>query len=92
MVHMWCGISPIPDTTLETAKNELCGVCGLPKIRVHDFRHSFVTLLINSDINIKTISKLVGHATVDQTWNTYGHLYPEKENEAIEMINRLSEN
>lgn len=85
------GLTPIPNTTLEKAKNELCEACNLPKIRIHDFRHSFVTLLINSNINIKTISKLVGHATVDQTWNTYGHLYPEKENEAIELINQLGE-
>lgn len=85
-----CGIvAPVIDTNVENIKNRLAKQLKLPSIRIHDFRHSFVSLLINQDINIKTISKLVGHSTVDQTWNTYGHLYPEKANDAIECINRL---
>lgn len=86
------GLNPISDTTIENTKNEIAKELGLPQIRIHDFRHSFVTMLINSDVNIKTISKLVGHSTVDQTWNTYGHLYPDKENEAIQLINKITQN
>lgn len=84
------GIDPIKDTTVDNYKNQYAKKVNNPYIKIHEFRHSFASLLINSDINIKTISKLMGHASVDQTWNTYGHLYPEKENDAIEKINEIT--
>ena len=31
----------------------------------------------------------MGHSTVQETWNRYGHLYPEKTNEAIEYVNKI---
>lgn len=86
------GIEPVKSTALDNYKNKIATSLNLPKIRIHDFRHSFATLLINGDVNIKTISKWMGHATVDQTWNTYGHLYPEKENEALIFIDKINSN
>ncbi len=83
------GFQPITDTTIENCNNETLDACGLPHIRIHDYRHSFASLLINADVNIKTIAKLMGHATVEQTWNRYGHLYPEAENVAIRVIDEM---
>ncbi len=84
------GPEPMHDTSIDSFKNKYSQLLNLPKIRIHDFRHSFATLLINGNVNIKTISKLMGHATVEQTWNRYGHLYPEAENEAISYINKIT--
>ena len=50
----------------------------LPKIRIHDFRHSYVSMLINKGVDIYTISQMVGHADTKTTINTYGDLYPDK--------------
>lgn len=50
----------------------------LPKIHFHDFRHSYVAMLISKGVDIYTISQIVGHADIQITMNTYGHLYPEK--------------
>lgn len=83
------GFQPVRDTTVEQYKNKYAKKANLYQIRIHDFRHSFATLLINGNINIKTISQLMGHSTVDQTWNRYGHLYPESTNIAIEYINKI---
>lgn len=33
----------------------------------------------------------MGHSTVEQTWNRYGHLYPEAENIAIRAIDKMME-
>lgn len=84
------GINPLKDTAIENNKNKYSKIVNIPQIKIHEFRHSFASLLINFDINIKTISKLMGHSSVDQTWNTYGHLYPEKTNEAITKINEIT--
>ena len=83
------GYNPMTDSTVENCNTETLKLCKLSHIRIHDYRHSFASLLINANVNIKTISKLMGHATVEQTWNRYGHLYPEAENIAINEINKM---
>lgn len=87
-----CGtIHPLMDNSLDQFNRKFAKNTGLPRIRVHDFRHSFASLLINQDINIKTISKLMGHATVNETWNRYGHMYPSEDIIAIDTISKLKQ-
>lgn len=50
---------------------------GLPKIRFHDLRHSFASMLIHRGENIKYIQRTLGHSNVQVTLNVYGHLLPE---------------
>lgn len=50
----------------------------LPHIRVHDLRHSYVSMLINKNVDIYTISRMVGHNDIKTTINIYGDLYPDK--------------
>jgi integrase len=49
---------------------------GLPKIRFHDLRHSFASLLIAQGEHPKLISEQLGHASVQITLDRYGHLLP----------------
>ena len=87
--YICCGHQPIRKTTISNFKNKYEKELKIPHIKIHGFRHSFASLLVNGNVNIKTISKLMGHSTVQETWNRYGHLYPEKANEAIDYINKL---
>ncbi|OUP99922.1 hypothetical protein B5E91_12600 [Thomasclavelia spiroformis] len=50
----------------------------LPKIRIHDFRHSYVSMLINKGVDVYTISRMGVHDDIKTTINTYGDLYPNK--------------
>ena len=52
---------------------------GLPRIRLHDLRHSHVALLIEMKIPIEEIARRVGHESASTTWRIYGHLYPGKD-------------
>ena len=52
--------------TLENAK--------LPKIRFHDLRHTFASLLIDQGENIKYIQHQLGHSSPTVTLNVYAHL------------------
>ena len=47
---------------------------GLRKIRFHDLRHTFATLLLNGNENIKYIQTQMGHASIQTTIDRYGHL------------------
>jgi integrase len=77
----------IRDTSLRR-KNQIYSLsAGIKTIRVHDFRHSHASLLANSNINIQEISRRLGHAQIEITWNTYCHLYPREEEKAVSVLN-----
>ena len=63
---------------------------GLKRIRIHDFRHSHVSVLANERINIQEIARRLGHSRIEMTWNTYSHLYPREEERAVEILNSIS--
>lgn len=43
----------------------------LPEIRLHDLRHGFATMMLYSDVNIKIVSEMLGHARTSTTQNIY---------------------
>ncbi|MCL2821480.1 MAG: tyrosine-type recombinase/integrase, partial [Oscillospiraceae bacterium] len=59
-------------------------------IKIHGFRHSHVSLLANEGINIQEIARRLGHAKVEETWNTYSHLYPREEEKAVDILNKIA--
>jgi integrase len=62
------------------------GIAGLPKMRLHDLRHSAVAILIAQGVNIKAISELLGHSSVAFTLQVYGHLLEETKREAADKM------
>jgi integrase len=59
---------------------------GLDPIGLHECRHTFASLLIAAGVNAKAISAYLGHASIQTTFDLYGHLMPGNEDEAIELI------
>jgi len=59
---------------------------GLPKIRFHDLRHTFASLLIAQGEHPKLISEQLGHASVQITLDRYGHLLPASYDSAGERL------
>lgn len=53
------------------------------RIRIHDFRHSHASYLINNGYDIQIVSKRLGHSKISTTYDIYSHLYPNKEDDAI---------
>ncbi len=83
------GIAPLRDTSIENRNSFFAKEAGLPHIRIHDFRHSHASLLANEGINIQEIARRLGHSNVQQTWNTYSHLYPREEERAISVLDAI---
>ena len=44
-------------------------------MQLHDFRHSCASLLINSGANISVVCKYLGHSDINETLNTYSHMF-----------------
>lgn len=47
---------------------------GLRKIRFHDLRHTFASVLINNDVPLINVSRFLGHSDISTTANIYAHL------------------
>lgn len=83
------GTKCLRDTSIENHNKKFAQLAGVKKIRIHDFRHSHVSLLANSGINIQEIARRLGHSKIEMTWNTYSHLYPKEEEKAVEILNKI---
>ena len=62
---------------------------GLEPIRVHDLRHSHASLLIEMGFGILEISERMGHESAKTTLDTYSHLYPDKDQQLADALNRF---
>ena len=59
---------------------------GLPRIRFHDLRHTFASMLIEQGENIKYIQDQLGHSSATLTLDIYGHLMRPVDQEAAEKL------
>ena len=82
--------NPITNWQVRSRKNELCKLAELKQIRIHDFRHSCASLLINNGANITIVAKYLGHTKIDETLNTYSHMFKSKLNDIVNTINNLT--
>jgi integrase len=61
---------------------------GLPKIRFHDLRHTYASLLIEQGENIKYVQSQLGHSSPSVTLNIYAHLFKEIDTHSAERLER----
>jgi integrase len=59
---------------------------GVPRIRLHDLRHTHATLLLQAGTPIKAVSERLGHAKTSITLDTYAHVLPQMQDHAVEAI------
>lgn len=62
---------------------------GLPRLRVHDLRHTAATHLLNKGVHPKVVQDLLGHSTIAITLDTYSHVMPALAKEASEHMSSL---
>ena len=83
------GLKPLAPTTINRYKEKACKKANLRKIKLHEFRHSHATLLLNKKIIINEISKRLGHSDVSITLNTYTHTSEEQEKRVIKTLSLI---
>lgn len=65
-----------------------CKASGVKRIRIHDLRHSHVSLLINMGFSALDIAERVGHEAIDITYR-YAHLFPAKRAQIADALSEL---
>lgn len=66
-----------------------CRKTGIKNFHFHDLRHTFASQLVMNGVDITTVSKLLGHATLTMTLR-YAHLAPDHLKSAVDVLSRLS--
>jgi integrase len=75
---------PLLQSNVRRKFNSLIIKAGVPKIRIHDMRHTFATLQLLAGTDIKTVSSILGHSSVWFTYDTYSHVLPEMQKAAAD--------
>ena len=61
-------------STLYRFNRKIAEAAGLTRIKLHGFRHTHATLLLQSGVNIKDVQYRLGHSKIDTTLNIYAHV------------------
>lgn len=77
---------PISKSYLHREMERGCKETGLQKIRIHDLRHSHVSLLIELGFSAVAIADRLGHESIEINYR-YAHLFPSKQNEMANKLN-----
>lgn len=84
--YVFGNIDPLATTTLLDRKTKNAFMARVKDIRIHDFRHSCASLLIDSGANITLVAKYLGHSKIDETLNTYSHMYQNRLDTIVNII------
>jgi integrase len=66
-----------------------CKKSGVKQIRIHDIRHSHVSLLINQGFSAIAIAERVGHKHISTTMNVYAHLFPNRQTMLVDALTAM---
>jgi integrase len=91
-------VFPTPEGNIELTSNMhrrglgavevKAGICTnprQPKYGLHSFRHAAASLFIEQGFSPKRVQALMGHSSIQMTFDTYGHLFPSKDDDAAAM-------
>lgn len=81
--------TPLDPRNVGRAWEAFSVAAGLPRIRIHDLRHSCAALLLGEGMTLEDLKRLLGHANIAITSDTYGHLVRERRRETAVAMERV---
>lgn len=81
--------NPLHPQHVSVVFKRLVEEAGLPKIRLHDLRHTAATLALMAGIHPKVVSERLGHASIGITLDTYSHVGENLQDEAAAKVANL---
>ncbi|MCW2853554.1 MAG: integrase family protein [Nocardioides sp.] len=89
LLFVWPDGRPLHPDTITALFHKHCVAAGLPRIRLHDVRHSYATAALKAGISPKIISERLGHSTAAFTLQTYTHVIPGMDEAAANAVAAL---
>jgi len=81
--------TPLNPANVRRTFNRLIKVADVPKIRFHDLRHTHATVLFSKRVNVKVISERLGHSNIKVTLDTYSHVLPTMQEDAVRKLDEI---
>jgi integrase len=89
LVFTWGDGRPLHPERFSRWFDRLAREAGLPRIRLHDVRHSYATAALAAGVPAKVVSERLGHANIAITMDTYSHVLPGMDERAASAVARL---
>ena len=80
---------PVHPHSISQTFERIARKAGVPRIRLHDTRHTHGTLLIKAGVPVKVVSERLGHGNPAFTIDTYQHVLPGMQAEAARTFERF---
>ncbi|MFN8111518.1 MAG: site-specific integrase [Thermoleophilia bacterium] len=78
--------APMTNATALIRGRRACESAGVKRLGLHEARHTAVSLWIAAGMNLRAVSTYAGHASVAFTLDRYGHLLPDDQERAVELL------
>ena len=74
---------------MENQFKSVMKACGIPNVSFHALRHTFATHCVELGFDIKSLSEILGHASVNITLNRYVHPSMELKQENMNLLSSI---
>ncbi len=68
-----------------------CKTAGVRVVRMHDFRHGCVSVLLGLGVPPRTVMEIAGHSALEMTMNVYAHVTLDDKRQALDKLGGLFE-
>jgi integrase len=79
---------PLDPSNFRRAWRRILKDANVGHVRFHDLRHAHATQLLMAGIHPKVVSERLGHSSISMTMDTYSHVLPALQAEAVEQLDR----
>lgn len=79
----------IPLEYVSRAFPKLCKDCGLRELKLHELRHTNISLLLSDGASMKEVQEWAGHSNYSVTANTYAHIQAKSKSRLTDSISSL---
>ena len=80
--------APLRQSNVRRSFKKLLKRAELPRMRFHDLRHSFATLMLDAGEHPKIVQEMLGHTKIATTLDTYSHVLKGMQEEAVSRLDR----
>ncbi len=80
---------PVSGSVVTHQFQALLKASGLPRQRFHDLRHAAASFMLAQDVPLRVAMDVLGHSEIAVTANTYSHVAPAIQREAMERVSEL---
>ncbi len=81
--------NPLKVRSFQEHFEKLLSNAGMPRVRFHDLRHTYATLLLEAGEHPKVVQELLGHSQITMTLDTYSHVLPELKQAAAAKLGNI---